>query len=125
MNTRSVVSISESGLGASAVPGGGAVAFDGTATRTGAYDDMCSHIVDEPGPPFHTNVTGRVRALSPSAVYATENTRAISSLFASRSAVVPARAVYAIARPPIVTVWCVPAGGGSAAAVAGVRVANP
>ena len=34
----------------------------GTSTRTGPYDAMCSHIVDEPGPPFHTNVTGRLRA---------------------------------------------------------------
>src|ERR1700716_1409455 len=113
MNTRSVMSMSESGFGASGVPGGGATALDGIATRTGAYDDMCSHIVDEPGPPFHTNVTGRVRALSPSAGYAAENTRGISPSFASRSAIVPARAVYAIARPPTVTVWCVTAGAGS------------
>ena len=60
--TRSVRSSSVSGLAAYGVPGAGGVALDGIATRTGPYDAMCSHIVDEPGPPFHTNVTGRVRA---------------------------------------------------------------
>ncbi len=59
------------------------------------------------------NVTGRVAEFVPSAVYATMNTRAISSPSALRSGSVPARTVYASARPPTVTVWCVTDGAGS------------
>src|ERR1700685_4197417 len=107
MNTRSVRSSSVSGFGPYGVPGAGGVAFDGIATRTGPYDAMCSHIVDEPGPPFHTNVTGRLRLSAPPSVYATENPCAVASPAASRSGIDPARAVYASVRPPTVTVWCV------------------
>src|SRR5260370_2386074 len=45
-----------------------------------------------------------------------ENTCAISSLSALRSVIVPARALYAIVRPPTVTLWCVTTGGGYAGA---------
>jgi hypothetical protein len=84
---------------------------------------MCSQIVDEPGPPFQKNVTGRVRGSLPSSVYATVKTRAISSPSAFRIGIVPARAVYASGFPPTVTVWCVTDGAGSAAA-AGRAVAT-
>jgi hypothetical protein len=123
MKTKSLTSSIDSAFGASGVPGAGSVAFDGTATRIGPYDPMCSHIVAVPGPPFQKNVTGRVRGSAPSAVYETAKTRAISSPSALRSTLVPARAVYATAFPPSVIEWCVTAGAGSAATAG--RTAEP
>ncbi len=32
---------------------------------------MCNHMLDEPGPPLNTNVTGRVPAAAPRLKYAT------------------------------------------------------
>jgi hypothetical protein len=48
-------------------------------------------------------------------LYETVKTRAISSPASSRTTLVPARAVYAIGRPPSVIECCVTDGAGSAA----------
>ena len=69
--TRSVASSNEDSLSTSGGFGGGCEPSEGTVTRTGPNEPMCSQIVDDPGPPFHRNVTGRFRATLPSAVYAT------------------------------------------------------
>jgi hypothetical protein len=71
-NTRSLVSSNDDSLVTSGAVGRRLrPASFGTATRTGPNEPMCSQIVDEPGPPFHRNVTGRRLATPPSALYAT------------------------------------------------------
>jgi hypothetical protein len=57
-----------------------------------------------PGPPFHTNVSGRAGCTgAPSSVYAMKNMCAwMSPVSLSRIGIRPARAVYLIALPSIV-----------------------
>ncbi len=73
--------------------GGGAGCASGVSTRIGPKEPMWSQRLAEPGPPLKRNVTGRCFGSAPSAVYATEKTRAVVSFFASFRSMVPAVAV--------------------------------
>src|SRR5579885_1330997 len=60
---------------------------------------MCSHTVEEPGPPLYRNVTGREAGEPPFRKYATYDIIAPGSFFMSSIMIVPATAVYSTRLP--------------------------
>ena len=71
MKTRSDLSSRLYWFGTVVYGGGGIGWSPWLATRTGPNEPMCSHMLDDPGPPLYMKVTGRLADLPPSTVYAT------------------------------------------------------
>ena len=60
MKTRSLASSRLSSLFTSLYGAGAVCPWFDVVTRSGPNAPMCSHIVEEPGPPLYRKVTGRV-----------------------------------------------------------------